>query len=377
MPDDPVAAYFTPERLERYRQLHQQFPLWCGHWPEELETAPERTMWTLRRRVRLEGPAIIERVPELARLDAERKTRLLFVPLQASQVTEAQPPVVLAGFLDIAAFIDSGPGGTEHDWVRPVEPPSPERELLQAIAYTLARWPLQSSEQAGTTVPGEPDPVAIWTRRLADELRHDFPVVGELYNRHDPPRSSFALVNEHLQLTERGARQPMLDHLREAWIELGERVGILPSKKGGEKCSLPNEFLCEFDAEVNRLREAVENYPVHEEEKAIVLRLIIGPDAYDKERDLAEQLADARRKRARSATAEPGPYAWAENLFQQHRVERWVVRLAFPMLAQSEVSLFRGLAQRTIGGHHTTVAREALAVRLGLSEGTLLIRLSS
>ena len=34
MVHDPITFYFTSDRRNRYRELHERYPLWCGDWPE-------------------------------------------------------------------------------------------------------------------------------------------------------------------------------------------------------------------------------------------------------------------------------------------------------------------------------------------------------
>ena len=39
--------FFTAERLTRYRELTERFPLWCGNWPEDLLWHAKAEEWSL------------------------------------------------------------------------------------------------------------------------------------------------------------------------------------------------------------------------------------------------------------------------------------------------------------------------------------------
>ena len=43
-----LREFFTEERLEDYRDLHESFPLWCGDWPEPECLEPEYGKWWSR-----------------------------------------------------------------------------------------------------------------------------------------------------------------------------------------------------------------------------------------------------------------------------------------------------------------------------------------
>ena len=63
--EEALREFFTEERLEYYRDLHERFPLWCGDWPENLVPLPESYSWGLQSRLHEESRPRLE--PQAAR----------------------------------------------------------------------------------------------------------------------------------------------------------------------------------------------------------------------------------------------------------------------------------------------------------------------
>jgi len=359
-----VAEYFTQERLDRYRDLHRKYPLWCGHWPNELAGAPERTMWTFRRRVRVEGPGLRQRAPEVQAFRAER--RLAFVALRHRLVERRTPPDVWGVFLDFDALRRS------ERFEIPVTLPAPEYQLVQAIAYALARWPvLPEGDSTAEAELAEVDPIEVWAAWLSDELRHCFPVFGEPFERKAPYRWSFGIGNEFLQATKRGdpERQRWVDRLRRGWLNLGEHIGIVPRLRGGAKCGLGTDFLAKLDDEICRLAAELRAYVSKADEQATILRLVIGDQAFEAAQATGTAVSAERYKRGVAGASNASSLDWASRLMRRHGIECWAIRLAFPMLDDREIAMLRGAVG--VERQRTTPAWRVLAARLGLSPRTL------
>lgn len=364
-PAEGPVDYFTQERLDRYRRLHRDYPLWSGHWPNDLAAAPERTMWTFRRRVRVEGRDLRPRALGVQQFRAER--RLAFVALRDGLVERRTPPDVCGVFLDFDALGRSG------RFEIPVTLPAPEYQLVQAIAYTLAQWPLHpDGDSAAQAALAEVDPIEVWAARLNDEMRHCFPIFGEPFERQEPHRWSFGTANEFLRATERGdpERQSWVTRLRRQWLKLGEEIGIIPRLAGGAKCSLPAAFLRKLDAELTGLSAEIRRYVPNQDEIEAVLRMLTGEAAFRKAFHEAETLAEAKRRRA-LADAPSEPLHWAARLRSQYKADLWALRLAFPMLTAPEIELLRRRQRQVAAGRRTIPTKRVLADRLGVSPGTL------
>jgi hypothetical protein len=298
---DPFGAFFSPERLAYYRELHERFPLWCGDWPIPERFAPEAAQWLRETRLALEAKPHAPEA-ELAWVEyGWEEPRWSNAPNPTLYVVEE----------------DSGPDRLIERTISPVEPPA-VRALFAAIEYVFAKWH-SGIGPASTGVPvilADDEPVLEhWKSEFTDLV--DSP---DLFVGVEPTgRTGWRLLqirNAYLATPRRDTeqRKSLRSRLHRYWMFIGEDLGIIPQVRGGRSTTLSSDFLKEIVDETVELLEKVRACSLDEDEMDNVRALVA---------DRPVPPHEHRRIDIRMKTGD------------------WGTQLRFPMLTRHELRILR------------------------------------
>ena len=338
-PDSYLPEFFTSERLAHYRALGERFPLWCGHWPDEVRQLPEWNRWWSETRFRLF-------LDEWAPFRGKKERTVFFgedthgVPLVPTEDMILGPEVSWRAGPD-------WPGFTQD-----FDPPM-IGAVLAAIAYVHTAL--------------APEPTLDLADQWADEIRRymNRPHRGGSY------AYAFLAQRNRVMLARGRRREAEYAKLEGVWVSLGQRMRILPPKlRGGPAVTLPPGFLQELLLEGQRLVIEVGGWGPGPADFAQISTLLgVGHDGLDEdERALVEEI---ERRRGPDA-AESRRREIIERTGRQAESEKWARRLRFPLLNREELLLLdmRSKSSRTAGNPRTT-ARKLLEKRLEVRVGYL------
>ena len=226
MAHDPVASYFTSDRIAELHDLQAGFPLWCGLWPSPHDRSIERTQWSARALVQAETKDITEQVR--SQLPSAWRNSKRLVPVVTSVPTPDSVPVVSLGVGKILPPPAPKTFSPLIHWVR--NPPPILTALLQA------RWLITWSEAIRD----------VWISRLTERLKADVVYLGdtpsETSTSRPLPFGSYAELAWGGPLNDR-LRNRLRLQLEAEWLKLGREVGIVPSLDRGRRITLANAFL--------------------------------------------------------------------------------------------------------------------------------------
>ena len=308
MPGDIFTGYFTPERRGRFEELRERFPHWCLDWPS---VATVRAVVTPSHRVSLavqemRGDLTLWEVPP-ARLGdnvqcevwMEGKTvnvrvfKLYYGDEGIEEVDVEFPVAHLALFASIEHILHSDQSSSERD-------------------RRLGEW---HKEIQGILIndPGHAD-----TR-----LR--------LWQLSDRAGSTSALAAQGGRPQEREKRQARAKtaakRLRSYWHEIGQAIGLIPTRRGGKTDLIPDEWLSEFARQARALLKKVRAYEPDSNAQGAVRALLLA-EPYPA--GSGHKLVIAQ-EHARHGKAYPD---WDK----QVKLDDWCLRLAFPMLTRGELA---------------------------------------
>jgi hypothetical protein len=349
---EPLEAFFSPEHLQAYRDLHDRFPLWSGDWDERILRFPESKRWSASSRVWEETQGLLK---NLAGVEFPNEP-------DEAQVAE---PVLVFFEADEEARADVQVRSREF------EPPA-LRTLLAAIDYAMQPWRVKENghwsiaERSGRTEALIADLGKLLRSRSAAH-----PTAMGLWTR----------FHRVMHKRNRPELEKAVYELERYWVAIGEEAGIIPKLQGGSRCALPDVFLADLQGEARGLVKGIVEFSPSEEDMELIRERLGGWETHltDYERE------HLRRLRPQTAADAAGDGSLYESKRQEYlaRVDErmdtlgWARRLWFPMLSQDEIALIlertRGsLNPRTIDAAATSL----LADRLPIERSTVLNRIS-
>ena len=304
-----LSDFFTPDRLDWYRDLSVRFPLWCGNWPLEQASTPDYDAW--ERHVRLQEES------------STPPGMVLFEP-----ASETVPSPVMFGMKNGEPYIS------------PIESP-----LLALLLTAIEITPWQDRQEDDRYHPY--DTLRLWAKKLDRIILRTSPgnvaFLLDLDEEIKPELTGDLLLHvRHAALAEprgkEGDRKALLNELQKVWIAVGEAVGIIPSAgTGGPPQSvLPLPFIVELRSEL-----------VGDEG---LLACLVRFRTSDDDSTWLNGLA--------------GPLEPSE-------IDSWLRRLHFPMLRLDEIEHVMSSTQGYISEKLESLALDLLAGRLPIKKSTL------
>lgn len=364
MAHDPVASYFTSDRIAELHDLQAGFPLWCGLWPSPHDSSIERTQWSARSLVQAEAKDITEQVR--SQLPSVWRNSERLVPVVTSVPEPDSVPVIRLGVGKIPPPPAPKNFSPLIHWVQNSPP------ILTALLQ--ARWLITWSEAIRD----------VWIPRLTERLEADVAYLGDL-----PSETSTARplpFGFYAELAWGGPlkdqlRKKLLRSIKDEWLELGREVGVVPSLEGGKRITLQNKFLRQLQREAKRLvfRILRDKTSVEDLEAGLAL---LGESASANLDHLVKAYAD-RAARDDLPAVERGKYQQRRErrhaeLVRRPEVEEWLSRLRFPMLSGVEIQRIKSRpSARSNSRIRTSIATRVLADRLKVAPGTLRNRLTA
>lgn len=226
---DPINAFFTPERLAYYRDLHARYPLWCGDWPDDHRREPEYDEYWAGSQ--LIDETLIESTggQEVFALDEGSNETLALV--WSDEASETVAVVVRAQFVALQRAVGETFVDARTD---PQTLGSFSRGLVTALESLF--HPRGFPALQGWIPVGVPEPINGWYfRRLHRRLK--------------------SASIEGVDRTE------ILNEIRAYWENIGKTIGAIPRlPAGGSSCVLPNDFLNRIKNEGEDLVREIRKY---------------------------------------------------------------------------------------------------------------------
>jgi hypothetical protein len=171
----------------------------------------------------------------------------------------------------------------------------------------------------------------------------------------------FRLRQEVLQASRNSGREDQIAALEEQWLQLGRKVGVIPSVKGGPDCTLSNDFLRRLVEEAKALVTECQDYTWEPEHEDHVTSLRIGEES-DLLDESFQALVEEQMKRD-PAGAQARMMRRLRKRQAELDIKSWMRVLRFPMLGLEEI---RALA--------STARTAPRTIALDLTSGRLPIR---
>ena len=305
MPADPLAEYFTPERRGRFEELRERYPHWCLDWPKVAGLrAPTTSVRRLAGAIQemREDLKSWEHSPQLPKNDerleawADEVTGRAFMIDNGDECTDDQaeidvPAIHLALFKAIALTLNT----------------RLERGLLLGDWFNRLQLILVADDRDSSKTRGK-------LARLAAKAWVD--------------GAEAAWSGNQMQQTKADEAR---ERLSQYWRLIGERIGLIPTRRGGRADLIPKKWLSDLAKQANELLVEVRAYQPDTAERDAVRALLLAkpyPAGSSGTRSIAEQhLKDDR-------TREDAYASWDGEV----NLDRWCLRLAFPMLTQKELA---------------------------------------
>ena len=337
-----LPEFFTPERLEWYRDLSARFPLWCGSWPQELLNLPEATAWS----------------PD----------QIIWSELDESGVAFYEywfEPTPGVGVMPRPVFV----------WEEPNPDFDPEEPYLLKFSVSTLEPPIYSAWFAALNYVGHdwsdegPKPRA--TARVLGDAEHHLKALRSILTRHPMERPNQQGLNRRVRAvlyTKPGSdeRESAIEAAEDYWITVGRAAGVLPFVRA-LTMHLPDDFLAALHAEADEFTEQLRDWTVDEDVEAVHSLVEVSSEADTGQDHLyLEELAKrhpelAERKRQDRLQIKQ----------EESDVSLWSRVLRFPFLTLAEVQVVldsprgRGTAATNLLCHRLPqIARSTLLSRL-------------
>ncbi len=323
MSGDPIAVYFTAERLKRYRELHRRYPLWCGHWPtEDRYWAQKFTVFQSRQAAEIEWynenvdrwwkglPSISERMLVVPSAEAPTVEIREFSPDDLDVGKKVDTPAIFATLLGAIEHTclryDSGLGGAQQMW------PTELAKLITKVVNTSRLWLMH---------------VFAWDQFYID-----------------------------LQSEKSPTSPAVRKQLDREWLAVGRKIGVIPpTRSGNRKMPLSEETRSALLDETQSLVRAVQSAAPSVDDLVDCEQLLLSePKACVEILTYVEELA---KKEGR----QPDLKNWRKAVAPKF----WCLRLMFPMLSVEELRWIRD------GRSDDRVFRPLIKMRFGILEKSL------
>ena len=300
MPGDIFTGYFTPERRGHFEELRERFPHWCLDWPKvaglRAPVTPVRRLASAIREMRadLKGWERSPNLPDDEQLEAwvdevtGRSVRIASSDEGTHDQAEIDIPAIhLALFESIALTLNT----------------RLERGLLLGDWFNRLQLILVSDDRDSSK-----------TRAKLARLAAYAWVAG----------AEAAWSGNQMQQTKADEAR---ERLSQYWRLTGERIGLIPTRKGGKADLIPKKWLSELAKQANELLAEVRAYQPDTAERDAVRALLLA-EPYPA--GSGHKLTLAREYAQRGESHTP----WDD----QVGLEEWCRRLAFPMLTHKELA---------------------------------------
>ncbi len=238
-----LPEFFTPERLEWYRDLSARFPLWCGNWPQELLNLPEATAWS----------------PDQIIWSELDKCGVDFIEywFEPTPGVGVMPRPVLV-------------------WEEPNPDFDPEEPYFLKFAVSTLEPPIYSAWFAALNYVGHdwsdegPKPRA--TARVLGDAEHHLKALRSILTRHAMKRPNQHELNRRIREvlnTKPGSdeRKSAIEAAEDYWITVGREAGELPFVRA-RTVHLPGDFLFRLHAEADEFTEQLRDWTADDLEEA-------------------------------------------------------------------------------------------------------------
>lgn len=339
-PDSYLPEFFTEERLQRYRNLHERFPLWCGDWPEEEAKLPEAHLWSRERRFQQETKEIGK--------------RLLSITFDGLTTDDSVPRPIF----HIGDYVEDTLG--EYHFLeqtfKETDPPA-GAALIASIEYLYQ----------GSMIVTSP----VWKKSFLDWIARFG--TSLLQKNGNPTLLGLKLSNAHrkvLSTPPSEGREEAIESLEKLWNRLGREIGAIPWTKGGPRTFLSPGFQAGLLEEAKGLVPEVRTWePTPEDVEWIRSTL---PVTESNIPDWAENLAKERGRRGNHNGArklrEEQTQVQQKALEDAQDVGKWLRMIDFPMLTDDEI---QGILDHENPRSTLGPASDLVGNRLGMSGSTI------
>jgi hypothetical protein len=353
-----LTEFFTKDRLEYYRDLHERYRLWCGDWPEGQLAEPDASSFLPYNRLSNEARSLV----------GSRFVNLEFTPEPTPDY--APPPRLL----------EWEPGQKQPQAIQDPAPPAGAL-ILAAMNYTLARWqsgygPGGSGEPYVTEAFGLTDLLDNWGQKLLQSIEAVEPAAVGIMEDRGPTGHRLYMTRERFLRTdpESPSRETRFDALKDYWLWIGRAVGIMPGVQGGTKCTLDDRLLAGLLNEGEELIRAVAELAPSFDERLDLFQLLRRDALSDDDNLRIGTLMELQRRYPEEA--KQGLDRFLKRTHGKLRTDEWLYRLRFPMLSAKEIQQIRSKWAR--GQKRSTrffhIASEILSARLSIRRQRLLDR---